>query len=55
MYSYLCKQLIVAIEATEQWEVWPELTLNIDSVLIPSIAVYQRGKIKPYFLEDKIK
>ncbi len=54
-HSYLCKQLIIAIESTEQWEAWPELTLNIGSGLIPDIAVYQRGKIKPNFLEDKIK
>ena len=48
-HSYLCKQLIIAIETTEQWEAWPKLTLNIDSGLIPDLAVYPRGKIKPNF------
>ena len=54
-HSYLCKQLIIAIETTQQWEAWPKLTLNINSGLIPDIAVYKRGEIKPNFLEDKIK
>ncbi|HLC15646.1 MAG TPA: hypothetical protein VJL89_05415, partial [Thermodesulfovibrionia bacterium] len=54
-HSYLCKKIIVEIEKTDKWEAWPELTLDIESGLIPDIAVYEKGKIRPNFSEDKIK
>ena len=54
-HSYLCKQIIIEIEKTEFWEAWPKLTLDIEAGLIPDIAIYAKGKIKPNFLQDKIK
>lgn len=54
-HSYVCKKIIVEIEKTDKWEAWPELTLDIESGLIPDIAVYEKGKIRPNFSEDKIK
>ena len=54
-HSYLCKKLILEIEQTAQWEAWPELTLNIESGLIPDIAVYPRDGLKPNFMEDAMK
>jgi Uma2 family endonuclease len=54
-HSYLCKKIILEIEKTEQWEAWPELTLNIESGLIPDVAVYPRGNLKPNFMEDRMK
>ena len=54
-HSYLCKKLILEIEQTAQWEAWPELTLNIETGLIPDVAVYPRGSLKPDFMEDRMK
>ena len=54
-HSYLCKKIIVAIEQSEQWEAWPELALNIEGGLVPDIAIYRKGLIKPDFAEDKIR
>lgn len=54
-HSYLLKRIILAIEKTGQWEALPRLTIDIDSELIPDIAVYERGKIKPDFSEDKLR
>ncbi|MDS4040542.1 MAG: Uma2 family endonuclease [Candidatus Competibacter sp.] len=54
-HSYLCRKIILEIEKTEQWEAWPELTLNIESGLIPDIAVYPRDGLKPNFMEDTMK
>ena len=54
-HSYLCKKIILEIEKTQQWEAWPELTLNIESGLIPNIAVYARGGLQPNFREDALK
>ena len=54
-HSYLCKKLILEIEKTAQWEAWPELTLNIETGLIPDVAVYPRGSLKPDFMEDRMK
>ncbi|MDG4597152.1 MAG: Uma2 family endonuclease [Candidatus Contendobacter sp.] len=54
-HSYLCKKILLAIEQTEQWEAWPELTLDIESGLIPDIAVYPRGGLKPNFMQDAMK
>ena len=54
-HSYLCKKLILEIEKTAQWEAWPALTLNIETGLIPDVAVYPRGSLKPDFMEDRMK
>ncbi len=54
-HSYLCKKIIVAIEQSEQWEAWPELALDVEGVLVPDIAIYRKGLIKPDFTEDKIR
>lgn len=54
-HSYLCRKIILEIEKTGQWEAWPELTLNIESGLIPDIAVYPRDGLKPNFMEDTMK
>ncbi len=54
-HSYLCKKILLAIEQTEQWEAWPELTLDIEAGLIPDIAVYPRGGLKPNFMQDAMK
>jgi len=54
-HSYLCKRIIVEIEKTGKWEAWPELTLNIEGGLVPDIAVYRSGALKPDFAEDKIR
>lgn len=54
-HSYLCKKLIVAIEQSDQWEAWPELSLDVGHGLIPDIAVYKKGQLKPNFTKDKTK
>lgn len=54
-HSYLCKKIIIAIEKTEKWEAWPDLSLDIESGIIADIAVYEKGKISPDFSEDKVK
>jgi Uma2 family endonuclease len=54
-HSYLCKRIIVEIEKTGKWEAWPELTLDIEGGLVPDIAVYKAGALKPDFTEDKIR
>ncbi|MCP4109469.1 MAG: Uma2 family endonuclease [Desulfobacteraceae bacterium] len=54
-HSYLCKRLIVELEKTEQWEAWPELTLDIETGIIPDIAVYERDALRPNFHEDIMK
>ncbi len=54
-HSYLCKQLILLIEQTQQWEAWPELSLDIETGLIPDISVFPIGQLKPNFQKDAIK
>ena len=54
-HSYLCKKIIVAIEQSEQWEAWPGLALDIEGALVPDIAIYRKGLIKPDFTEDKTR
>jgi Uma2 family endonuclease len=54
-HSYLCKRLIVEIEKSGKWEAWPELALDIEGGLVPDIAVYQAGVLKPDFTEDIIR
>jgi len=54
-HSYLCKRIIIELEKTEQWEAWPELTLDIEAGIIPDIAVYERGALHPNFHEDTMK
>nr|VFK11849.1 MAG: Putative restriction endonuclease [Candidatus Kentron sp. LPFa]VFK60224.1 MAG: Putative restriction endonuclease [Candidatus Kentron sp. UNK]VFK68418.1 MAG: Putative restriction endonuclease [Candidatus Kentron sp. UNK] len=54
-HSYLCKRIIIEIEKTDQWEAWPELTLDIGPGMIPDIAIYERGKLQPNFHQDTIK
>ncbi|XCN74287.1 MAG: Uma2 family endonuclease [Candidatus Electrothrix aestuarii] len=54
-HSYLCRRIIVELEKTGKWEAWPELTLDIGAGLIPDLAVYKRGTIRPNFHEDSTK
>ena len=54
-HSYLCKKILLQIEQAEEWEAWPELTLNIETGMIPDIAVYPRGSVKPDFHQDTFK
>ena len=54
-HSYLCKRMIVELEKTDQWEAWPELTLDIETGVIPDIAVYERGTLHLNFHEDTMK
>ena len=54
-HSYLCRRIIIELEKTGQWEAWPELTLDIEAGLIPDIAVYEHGAIRPNFHEDSMK
>ena len=54
-HSYLCKKILLQIEQAEAWEAWPELTLNIETGLIPDIAVYPRDSVKPDFHQDTFK
>ena len=54
-HSYLCRKILLAIEQSEHWEAWPELSLDIDNGVIPDLAVYERGALRPDFKEDHIK
>lgn len=54
-HSYLCRKLILLIEQTQQWEAWPELSLDIETGLIPDIAIFPIGKLKPDFHKDSTK
>ncbi len=54
-HSYVCKRIILEIEQTGEWEAWPELTLDIEGGLVPDIAIYKAGLLKPDFTEDKIR
>lgn len=49
------QRIIVELEKTGKWEAWPELTLDIEAGLIPDLAVYERGMIRPNFYEDSTK
>jgi len=51
-HSYLCKKILLEIEKSNKWEAWPELTLNIETGLIPDLAIYERGQLR---LEDKLR
>lgn len=54
-HSYICKRIIVEIEQSGKWEAWPELTLDIEGGLVPDIAIYKTGMLKPDFTEDKTR
>ncbi len=54
-HSYLCKKILLQVEQSEEWEAWPELTLNIETGLIPDIAVFRRGSVKPDFYQDAFR
>ena len=54
-HSYLCKRIIVEMERSGKWEAWPELTLDIEGGLVPDIAIYENGVLKPDFRQDKIR
>ncbi len=54
-HSYLCRKIMLAVEQTGQWEGWPELTLDIEGGLIPDIAIYGVGILKPDFVEDQTR
>ena len=54
-HSYICKRILLEIEHSGKWEAWPELTLDIESGVVPDIAVYESGVLKPDFDEDKVR
>lgn len=54
-HSYLTKKLTIFIDSLDNWEAWPELTLELKEFQgYPDISVYPKRELKPNFIKDTI-
>jgi Uma2 family endonuclease len=54
-HSYICNRIMRQLFQSEEFEPFPELTLNIGNGITPDISVYPKDKFHPDFFQDVAK